>query len=77
MIEGIRKPDVVLVKRHKQHEDSVEFSDIVAYCEVKAKSDTHAVQEAWRQIAEMAGFVVSCQAHCQFFIAISLCSDQF
>lgn len=73
---GMRKPDVVLVKRHLQHDRSVTFGDIVTYCEVKQDSNAVSIQDAWRQIAEIAGLVLARQANRRFFIGLSICGAE-
>ncbi|KAN0101347.1 hypothetical protein V8E55_001331, partial [Tylopilus felleus] len=75
LIEGTRKPDVILVPSCTP--ESLTFREVYSYCELKYAFTKDLSDQALFQLMEIAGFAVAAQLNRRFFVASALCGSMF
>ncbi|KAG9317528.1 hypothetical protein JVU11DRAFT_1734 [Chiua virens] len=76
LIEGVRKPDVILVPR-SHFSSPVTFRQVYSYCELKRSFNQDLQSHALWQLTEIAGYACAAQINRRFFVASSLCERMF
>ena len=76
LIEGCCKPDLVLVAPGAQHQEIIEWKDIIAICEVKYNDSTDLVRDTFLQLGDKANFVFSHQHTRSWLVGIQICGTK-
>lgn len=80
MVQNHRKPDVVLVSAEDSKKPKNLFSSILSYAEIKApnsqRNESQRLEEARRQLVDLASLVTSVQRGRRFFVGLGLCNAQ-
>ncbi|KAG6376022.1 hypothetical protein JVT61DRAFT_1984 [Boletus reticuloceps] len=76
LVEGQRKPDIILVPKAYQSTHNVPFGAIMTYIEIKESGNGQNSEVAPSQVYQCAGFATACQINYSFFLGAMLFGRQ-